>query len=230
MSTIRAVAFDAAGTLIRVDWEPGSFALKIAEQLGWNLPAPAADDFRYRLGSLWNTYVDLNRTRDPELLDRFWFELCRGWLESNEITNFGSYRDAFWNGLYGPDQTVFALYEDSLEVLEELHSLSVPIGIISNWDYSLHRIVDMLGLRSYLQFDLASLEEGPEKPDPHLFNLAADRFGLKTSEILYVGDNPIDDLQGARGAGMSALLVDRTRERVERPYINHLSQAMEMIT
>lgn len=229
MSTIRAVAFDAAGTLIRVDWEPGTFALSMAEQLGWNLPSSAADDFRYRLGSTWSTYVDLNRTRDPEVLDGFWFELCQNWLGAFGITDFESYREAFWNGLYGPDQAVFGLYEDSLEILEKLCALSVPIGIISNWDYSLHRIVSMLGLRPYLQFDLASLEEGPEKPDPHLFNLAIDRFKVNPSEILYVGDNPIDDLQGARGAGLSALLIDRTRKVVERPYINHLSQVMEMI-
>ncbi|HMS56705.1 MAG TPA: HAD-IA family hydrolase, partial [Fimbriimonadaceae bacterium] len=144
-------------------------------------------------------------------------------------TDVVSYRECFWEGLYGPSQQVFGLYDDTLVILDQLRARSVPVGIISNWDYSLHRIVNMLGLRDYLQFDLASLEEGPEKPDPYLFNLAASRFGLNTAQILYVGDNPIDDLQGARGAGMHAVLVDRERSNAERPYVTNLAHVLEVL-
>jgi putative hydrolase of the HAD superfamily len=55
---------------------------------------------------------------------------------------------------------------------------------------------------------LDSHEEGVEKPDPRLFEIALERSGAQRGETLHVGDLYHVDVQGARGAGLDAVLLD----------------------
>jgi putative hydrolase of the HAD superfamily len=51
--------------------------------------------------------------------------------------------------------------------------------------------------------------EGLEKPDPRIFHLALDRAGVRAERSVYVGDNPVLDVEAARAVGMFPVLVDR---------------------
>jgi FMN phosphatase YigB (HAD superfamily) len=55
---------------------------------------------------------------------------------------------------------------------------------------------------------LDSHEEGVEKPDPRLFEIALERSGARRGETLHVGDLYHVDVQGARSAGLDAVLLD----------------------
>ena len=50
---------------------------------------------------------------------------------------------------------------------------------------------------------------GVEKPDPAIFELAIARACVPRDQILYLGDDPEDDIQGASAVGLAAILVDR---------------------
>ena len=52
------------------------------------------------------------------------------------------------------------------------------------------------------------------KPHPSIFKLAASRFQLKEQEILYVGDDPVNDVAGAQRVGMQAVWVNRDDEKL----------------
>jgi len=54
-----------------------------------------------------------------------------------------------------------------------------------------------------------SLEEGIEKPDPRLFHLTLERLGVVAADVVHIGDNEIDDIEGASAAGVRALRIDR---------------------
>ena len=82
----------------------------------------------------------------------------------------------------------------------------VRMAIVSNWDNSLHRTLRMFGLTEYFEHVVASLEEGVEKPEARIFQIALERAGVEPGDALHVGDNPIDDWQGAKNVGMRALL------------------------
>ena len=127
-----------------------------------------------------------------------------------------------WSLLYGPDQTYFSLYPDVLPALDLLAG-RVKLGVLSNWDYSLHRILRMLGIYDRFDVVVASLEEGPEKPDPRLFGIILERLGSTASTTLHVGDDAIDDLEGARSSGLSAVLIDRSRPDTLPPFVNTLT-------
>jgi putative hydrolase of the HAD superfamily len=82
--------------------------------------------------------------------------------------------------------------------------------VVSNWDSSLHRVLSLHGLTPYFERVFASMEEGCAKPDPSFFRIAERHLALPPEQILHVGDNPVDDLEGARSAGWQSILIDRT--------------------
>ena len=55
---------------------------------------------------------------------------------------------------------------------------------------------------------LDSAEEGVEKPDPRIFELALERSGARREETLHVGDLYHVDVEGARAVGLRAVLLD----------------------
>jgi len=84
--------------------------------------------------------------------------------------------------------------------LAERHRL----GAISNWNLSepLESVLDEHGMLEYFEYTLASNEIGIEKPDPHIFYHALKRMGVRPERTCYVGDAYIEDVIGARRAGM----------------------------
>jgi putative hydrolase of the HAD superfamily len=47
------------------------------------------------------------------------------------------------------------------------------------------------------------------KPDPRVFHCALDRLGLHPDDVLHVGDSELDDIQGAKAAGLRVAWVNR---------------------
>lgn len=229
--SLDAITLDAAGTLVQVDWHPGRVAWESAEAIGLDLDRETATSrFDRALRTGWNAYRALNQTRDTNALDAFWYELGVKWLaEFGAADRADAFRDAFWNALYGPDQRIFRLFEDTVPALEALTAEGTRLAVISNWDYSLHRVLRQLGITPYFEIVLASLEEGVEKPEPGLFQVALERLGVEPQATLHVGDDPIDDYRGARDFGMRAALVYRSRIDPERPYIRDLTCIPEAI-
>lgn len=208
----RAVTFDCAETLVRVRWQPGSFALDCARAVGLQVDeGPARETYERLLGSRWTHYQKVNETRDHELCRAFWRELTEDWLAKlgapdTALEPIMVVADEL---LYGPSGSYFEPFEDVAEALDDLRYRGVEAAVISNWDYSLHRVLESLGMRERFRVVLASLEEGVEKPETRLFEIALERLGFAPEETLHVGDNPVDDVEGARRAGMRAVLLDR---------------------
>jgi putative hydrolase of the HAD superfamily len=98
------------------------------------------------------------------------------------------------------------------EALEEVLDAGYRLAVISNADGRVEELIRKVGLRDLLEFVVDSEVVGFEKPDPRIFHEGTRRLGLDPGECLYVGDLYPVDVVGARGAGMSALLLDPTGE------------------
>jgi HAD superfamily hydrolase (TIGR01549 family) len=59
-----------------------------------------------------------------------------------------------------------------------------------------------LGLDEYFDYVVTSEEAGMDKPDKAPFDIVLSKIGVEPSEIWMVGDNPINDIEGAVRAGM----------------------------
>jgi len=101
-------------------------------------------------------------------------------------------------------------YPEVTEVLDRLVAEGYRLGIVSNWGWNLRHRVQSAGLEGYFELVWGSAYAGCNKPHPCIFEQALEQMGLEPARVLYVGDSYRHDVLGARGAGMSAVLVDRS--------------------
>jgi putative hydrolase of the HAD superfamily len=103
----------------------------------------------------------------------------------------------------------FAPFADAPPALDALRADGVRLVCVSNWDCSLGRVLESSGLLDRLDGVVSSAEAGARKPDPAIFAAALALVECGPDEALHVGDTPEEDLEGARRAGIRALLIDR---------------------
>ena len=111
------------------------------------------------------------------------------------------------------DPSHWSVYPDVMPVLDELDRRGTVLAVVSNWDSSLPRLLDRLELTPRFSAIVVSALAGASKPSPRIFEEALARTGVAASEVLHVGDHPAEDYEGARAAGLSALLLDRVGHR-----------------
>ena len=83
------------------------------------------------------------------------------------------------------------------------------MGIITNADQSVVKLIGLLGLEGYLSAIITSEQARAEKPDAAIFRVAYAQVGLKPEEMVYVGDQYKTDVLGANQAGSRGILLDR---------------------
>lgn len=103
----------------------------------------------------------------------------------------------------------FELYDDVTDVLEELARSGLAIGLISNSHRCLESFQSHFGLRDLVTAAVSSFEHGYLKPHPSIFRTALEKLGVDPGETLMVGDSVRQDVDGARGVGMRAVLLHR---------------------
>jgi putative hydrolase of the HAD superfamily len=103
-------------------------------------------------------------------------------------------------------------FEPFPEVMETLHALrerDVRLIVLSNWDVSLHEMLDRVGIAELVDGAVSSAEHGTAKPDPAIFEHALALAGVTAEQAWHVGDSPENDVVGARAAGVVPILVWR---------------------
>jgi len=101
-------------------------------------------------------------------------------------------------------------YRDLIATLAARYRL----GLVSNFDHgpTAREILARLGLTPFLSPIVISEEFGWRKPRREIFVHALERIGLPAEAVLFVGDTPADDIDGARRAGLDAAWVRAGRE------------------
>lgn len=108
----------------------------------------------------------------------------------------------------------------TLDVLEELASRGLAMGLVSNITLApelLHADLRAFGLAPYLCAVAFSSEVGWRKPDGRIFAHALEQLGTTASQAAFVGDRLWDDIAGAGRAGMATVLTREFRDELEGP-------------
>lgn len=103
------------------------------------------------------------------------------------------------------------VYSEVPGVLSCLQDAGLRLGVISNWDPRLPDLLERLGLAGFFEAIVYSSAVGVEKPDRRIFLHAVDRLRVPPGSALHVGDGRLEDVEGALGAGLRALHLDRLR-------------------
>lgn len=95
-------------------------------------------------------------------------------------------------------------FDDVLPGLMQLQN-EFMLGSISNGFADLQAI----GIAHHFQISLAAHQFGCAKPDPRIFHAACTALQIEPHQALYVGDDPLQDIEGAQNAGMRAIWMNR---------------------
>ena len=208
--TIKAVFFDAAGTLIKPARSVGESYAAIAAKHGKEVSSTNITE-RFRTcfdaaprlafpGATEDTVATLERDRWKSLVAQV-FEPWSPFVRFEEY-----FAELF---AYFASPNAWTLYPEVLETLTSLKERDLILDVISNFDSRLVRILDGLGAGAQFENIFVSSRVGYAKPDGRIFNAALSCHGLAPAQALHVGDSEINDLSGANQAGIKGILVER---------------------
>jgi putative hydrolase of the HAD superfamily len=103
----------------------------------------------------------------------------------------------------------FSVYDDVRPALVTARRSGYRIVVVSNWDISLHEVLERLDLAPHLDGVLTSAEAGARKPDPAILVRALAIAGVPAQHAMHVGDSLEEDVEAARAAGIEPVLVHR---------------------
>lgn len=111
-------------------------------------------------------------------------------------------------GVFWQVRNQVTLYSDVLPALRRFKR-SCTVLALSNGNADLREV----GLDALFDHAVYAADVGAAKPDGAMFRTALEITGLKPSQLLHIGDDPVADMRGARDAGMFAVWVNRNGAR-----------------
>jgi putative hydrolase of the HAD superfamily len=204
----KAVLLDAMGTLLRFQDPAPRLRAALRARLGIDIgPEAAAAAIRAEIAYY---RPRLHRGRDPESLaalrDRC-AEAMRPALPPSLAAVSGAELTAALL-----EALAFAAYPDGPPALRALRAAGCALVVVSNWDCSLHERLAETGLAALVDGAVASAELGAAKPDRAIFERALELAGVPRGRAWHVGDSLREDVEGARAAGIRAVLLARARD------------------
>jgi len=103
----------------------------------------------------------------------------------------------------------FELYEEVPAVLRALAAAGIRLGLISNSHRCLASFQAHFELDGLIAATVSSSEHGFMKPHPSIFAAALQLVDVSAAQAVMVGDSVRQDIDGALGAGMRAILLHR---------------------
>ena len=206
----RAVLLDAAGTLIDVARPLGDTYSGLAREFGGDLdPDTLTTGFRIAFADTPPMAFPGRTGADLDRAERDWWRAVveRVTRAAGGVPQF----DAYFDRLYAhyASAPAWRVYPEVPDVLAALCARGLRLAVVSNFDTRLPPLLDALGLAAFFDAVVCSGEAGAAKPDGAIFARALAALGVEASEALHVGDSREADYEGARAAGIEALLVDR---------------------
>jgi HAD superfamily hydrolase (TIGR01509 family) len=200
---VRTLLLDAGGVLVRPDFE------RVAETLRSHGVAAEAANLR---AAEARSKRELDQPPSGELAT----DEERGWLYFNLVLQHAeiprsSATDAALIELkaWHDQHNLWGSVPDGVgEALGAFKSAGLRLAVVSNANGTVRSLLDRLAFLEFFEMVVDSAEEGVEKPDPRIFQIALQRMGALPGDALHVGDLYQVDVVGARAAGIRAVLLD----------------------
>lgn len=113
---------------------------------------------------------------------------------------------------------VFLVARNQIDLFEGVESTLLNLSkdfklcALSNGNANIKR----LGLTHLFDFAFSAEEVGGAKPLHHLFSAALSKASLQAQEMIYVGDDPLLDVDAAKDLGIHAIWMDRGKKEAGR--------------
>ena len=205
--TPRAILFDALGTLLELAPPAPRLQAELARRYGVIVDEPEASRAMAAEIRFYRRHLD--EGRDHLSLARL-RERCAGELRT-------ALPQAARLALPPPEELVdtllaslhFQPYPDAVPALARYREQGLRLVVVSNWDVSLHAVLQNVGIAARLDAILTAAEAGVRKPAAAIFEQALRLAGVRPCEAVHVGDSFEEDVAGARAAGIEPVLIAR---------------------
>ncbi len=223
---LETVFLDAGGVLVYPNWTRISHAL-------------AARGVHVDPAALARAEPVAKRTLDNGQTIRATNDAGRGWLYFNLIferagVTLSPAVEAALAELhaYHQESNLWELVPPNVvPALAALRARGLNLTVVSNANGKLRVLFDRLALAGCVDCVLDSHDEGLEKPDPRLFDIALERSGARRDTTIHVGDLYHVDVEGARAAGLRGVLLDEAGlyPGVDCPRVQSLDALVDLI-
>lgn len=238
MGPIQVIFFDAAGTLFRVKGSVEDIYLRHAEPYGVKRTPELLEALRIAFArALADAPPPAFAVSDPKQIKQcerlWWFDVVHNvWYRVGMFERFDDYFDEVFEAFGGPAS--WTLYPETLGVLKGLKEQGYELGIVSNFDSRLFNVLRGLGIADLFDTVTISSLAHAAKPARKIFQAALDKHAMEPEDALHVGDSWRDDVEGARQAGLHAVLLARESHVAspasDVPVIRSLEQLPESLT
>jgi putative hydrolase of the HAD superfamily len=204
---VRAVLFDAVGTLLGPREPVGETYARLAAEHGARVPASRLEEAFARCRAAAGPVgyePGLAPARSAALERAWWRRLVEDAFRAADGAALPRPFDAFFERLfehYGR-AAAWRLAPGAEPCLLELRARGLATGVVSNFDHRLRGVLLGLGIHHLLDVVVLPAEVGAAKPARAIFDAALKRLGLGGHQVAFVGNDPAEDLAGARAAGL----------------------------
>ena len=208
---LKAIFFDAVGTLFRLTKTVGDHYAYVGREVGLDLNP---QNLERAFHAAWEKMPQRAAIDGPRENDDkgWWRELVDLVLEqvAPALSEFD--RDNFFEIAYEhfAEAGVWEIYPEVPGVLGQLRR-RFQLAVISNFDGRLRFILRHLGISKFFSHVFVSSELGADKPDSEIYRRALKLIDRKPTEVLHVGDDSQRDWKAARAAGLSVFRLDRPK-------------------
>jgi putative hydrolase of the HAD superfamily len=208
---IEMVFFDAGETLLRPYPSFAELFVATARDHGVEIRVDDVNAVRARIAPTLLELAEDSGVDQPSLLPERSYDFW-GYVYRRFLLELGTEDEALVKRLFTvfSDSASYKLYDDSLPTLIELQERGYRLGLISNFEGWLEKLLIELEVGHLFDTTVISAVEGLEKPDPAIYELALERAGTEAARSAMVGDSPSNDVEPSARVGMVPVLLDRS--------------------
>jgi len=203
---IEAIFLDVGNTL-RIVIEDKDFITQSKRQLVELTGAQEAPNAFHK--KLEERYKVLRKRAKEKLIEASEKEMWTKWMlpdfPADRIAPLSSKLTRLWRDCDGRRVP----REDVKDTVIELSKRGYLLGIIANTitETEIPDYLEADGLSGYFKTVVLSSKVGIRKPNPEIYWEAARRIGVEPAKCVYVGDNPVRDVEGTRAAGYGMFIL-----------------------
>ncbi|RIM30874.1 HAD family hydrolase [Staphylococcus chromogenes] len=192
LNPIKAIIFDLEGTLLDRKKSRDKFIEEQYERFHDYLVRVQASDYRKK-------FIELDDDEDHDKPD-----LYKEIIKQFNIDRL-SWKDLFHDCEMHFYRYVFPFY-DTHYTLQKLTEAGYKIGVIANGKSNIkHYRIYALGIEDYVNHLSTSETVGFRKPHPRIYEDILEKLNVAPSEVIYVGDDALNDVAPARAMGMVSI-------------------------
>ncbi len=221
---IKAVVFDYGGTLVH-SARPWDQVRPRALQSAYGYLKRHGLKLSYEeyLGAnegLFGRYAEREASEQRDIPDRVKYldlvgRLYPGITKAKKLALATGANNSFWQVANGN----FELRDDAKRCLDQLESMGIKLGLISNHHDGSALMRSLRPYRITHRFNPIVISERVKvrKPDPAIFRLCLSAMKVRPKQSIYVGDAPEFDVVGAKATGMYSILIGDKGKDGPRP-------------